>query len=755
MRKIVKTIGLVPFIFLICIGQIYAQEGSNKPTYKDYIFQVTASGCKGEHPQRRQTGFLIKQEGKSFIATALHGVIGCASWEANIVGGKKHEGLEIAKVDIRHDVALLGFDSDPYESGEGLVVERNLPKENDRDVIIRGYPKQAPDLNTYELTITESITNDLRTILSRSSEYMSSLAALRVRKSPDIDEQVLQFQGVLVPGYSGAPVFNREDHVIGIANGGLKVEDQTAWAIPWESIELKEVGEVQKDYDNLKHGDVSALLSAVFSQNNPALLIKDLRQLDLTFIDKTGSHQASIPVQVFEGIETWYRLGSQNIDLALGGAIKIAENGVPIADGKFEEVLFSKDNKYSFQVEDTRFGFLALHVKPMDGSACAFKVRVTEQGKDNPLNDVRAEITVNSDEEIQTYLGVRQLNGSYLFKFVCNYPVTVYLTLSHDYYYPHDAERFRLHKNAYRERELDPKPEYDKCRYAQGYFVREGDTLWDIAEEKGLAEKFREVTKKLFEIANEKNKEDPKSYAAISHPDRWLVPHTCIYIATENEITASFVNEDKRPSIYYYGFNLKEPPFNNSIIRRAFSLAVDREKIVGIITPERRPATTFTPPDLLGQDLSGKVVGLPFNPDKASALLADAGYAEGQSFPQVTLAYMKDRANEAVANAVVDMWQDHLGVNVKLQSFDNYEDYKELLNSDHPPSIFFMTWTADDPDDFLNTTFQKNRVPGGGQFNNDDFNRFVLENLYVKAEKILVEQEAAVIPIFHIYRNQH
>lgn len=801
MQKIVKTIGLVPFIFLICIGQVYAQEGSNELPYRDYIFQVTASGCKGKESKRSLTGFLIKQEGKSFIATALHGVIGCESWEANIVGGKRHEGLEIAQVDIPHDVALLGFgqNSDPYGLGEGLVVERNLPKENDRDVIIRGYPKQSQLLIPYELRITEFITTTLRYILTRSEEYESALNGLKVRESPHIDKKVLYLQGVLVPGYSGAPVFNSEGHVIGIANGGLwKAEDVTAWAIPWQIITPIEVGRIQEDYDNLKDADVSPLLSsAVFSQNDPALL--NLRQLDLTFIDKTGSPQAPIRVQVFEGIETWYPLplSSQNIDLALVSAIKIAENDVPIADGNFKYAFLSRDEKLLFRV-DTRFGFPSLHVKPNESSsACAFKVKVREQGKTSPLDNVRAEITLIFEKEAPTYLGVQQADGGYLFNFVCKYPVTVELELSHDLYQSR-VQEMCLSGYTCTTKYLKPILEYDKCRDApQGYFVREGDTLWDIAEEKGLAKKFREVTKKLFEIANEKHEEDPKSYAAISDRDR-LQPRTCIYIATENEITKRFatdaeinskiepskqtssvaelaptipwlpLNEDKIPSIYYYGFNLKEPPFNNSIIRQAFSLAVDRKKIVGI-APEQRPATTFTPPDVLGRDLYGEV-GLPFNPDKASALLADAGYAEGQSFPQVTLAYMKDRANEAVAKVVVDMWQDHLGVNVKLQSFDNFEDYKELLDSDHPPSIFLMIWAADytDPDNFLNTTFQKNRVPGGGQFNNDDFNRKVLEaekkpedppsrqDLYVKAEQILVEQEAAVIPIFHFYfyRNQ-
>jgi len=230
------------------------------------------------------------------------------------------------------------------------------------------------------------------------------------------------------------------------------------------------------------------------------------------------------------------------------------------------------------------------------------------------------------------------------------------------------------------------------------------------------------------------------------------------------------LDENAVPGVYYYGFNVAKPPFDNRLVRQAFALAVDRQAIAslanGLGFTQARPATTFTPPDVLGRDLYEQV-GLPFDPARARELLAEAGYPNGEGFPQVTLVFNYKEAHEAIASAVVTMWRDHLGVNVGLESVDDWDAYLERLDTD-APAIFRFGWAADynDPDNFLVPVFHSTGDSNRTHFANAEFNRLVEQAsaaandpakrqvLYIQAERILCEQEAAIIPIYHSYYKE-
>ena len=224
-------------------------------------------------------------------------------------------------------------------------------------------------------------------------------------------------------------------------------------------------------------------------------------------------------------------------------------------------------------------------------------------------------------------------------------------------------------------------------------------------------------------------------------------------------------DENKRPYTIYYGFDLTRPPFDDLRVRRAFALAVDRQAVADLVKSEfddrALPATTFTPPDVLGRYLYGDV-GFLFDPDQARRLLAEAGYPEGQGFSQVSLLLIARPVDIAVAETVIAMWRELLGVEVPLEIADNWDGYMERLRSD-VPHLFRMGWVGEENDPTLCVAefATGGRLSPLGHFSNAPFDRLIEQAaaaadnpprrqvLYIQAERILCEQEAAIIPLYH------
>jgi oligopeptide transport system substrate-binding protein len=177
------------------------------------------------------------------------------------------------------------------------------------------------------------------------------------------------------------------------------------------------------------------------------------------------------------------------------------------------------------------------------------------------------------------------------------------------------------------------------------------------------------------------------------------------------------------------------------------------------------PATTLTPPGTLGRDLYAEV-GTMFDPQRARDLLIEAGYSDPSAFPPVTFivsAYGETApgARFNIANTMVDMWRDTLGVSVQVEVIQKFKDYGDRLVT-NPPELFWYGWVADvnDPDNFLRAMFHSGSQYNYGKFSNSDFDRLVAraarsknpaerQELYILAERLLCEIEAALIPLYH------
>ncbi len=105
----------------------------------------------------------------------------------------------------------------------------------------------------------------------------------------------------------------------------------------------------------------------------------------------------------------------------------------------------------------------------------------------------------------------------------------------------------------------------------------------------------------------------------------------------DDPVLSQELNIGPRASTTYVGFTMDKAPFDDVLVRKAFSAAIDRETMVKDVVGSGVPATQFAPPGIFGAP--DPEVGLPTDVAQAQAWLAEAGYPDGEGFPTVTYRY--------------------------------------------------------------------------------------------------------------------
>ncbi len=202
-------------------------------------------------------------------------------------------------------------------------------------------------------------------------------------------------------------------------------------------------------------------------------------------------------------------------------------------------------------------------------------------------------------------------------------------------------------------------------------------------------------------------------------------------------------------------FNTTRPPFGDARVRRALSLAIDREAIAAsVLRGAQNPARSFTPPDCAGYTAKSKV---PTDNEAARRLLAEAGFPGGSGLPTLDLQVRNDEYQPRIAEVLQAAWKKELGVNITLTPLEQktWVQNQQTLNY----TISGAGWIGDfvDPVTFLDLF-----VSGGG--NNwtgwaspayDELIRqaantaspAIRQGYFQQAETLLLEQ-APVAPVY-------
>jgi oligopeptide transport system substrate-binding protein len=217
----------------------------------------------------------------------------------------------------------------------------------------------------------------------------------------------------------------------------------------------------------------------------------------------------------------------------------------------------------------------------------------------------------------------------------------------------------------------------------------------------------------------------------------------------------------------YVAFNNVLEPFKDVKVRQALARAIDRDTLANaVLGGTVSPTDRILPAGFPASDLP--IDGLDFDAAAAKDLLSQAG-VDPASF-SFTLTYGVEGDNERVVTVLQSMWQENLGISVKLDPLE-LGTYSQRLNDmyldpEKGMQSYYSIWGADypDPQNFLSLQLQTGVGNNNGHYSNEEFDRLTKEadttvddfakraDLYNKAEQIAVT-EVGWLPLFNAKVN--
>jgi ABC-type transport system substrate-binding protein len=175
---------------------------------------------------------------------------------------------------------------------------------------------------------------------------------------------------------------------------------------------------------------------------------------------------------------------------------------------------------------------------------------------------------------------------------------------------------------------------------------------------------------------------------------------------------APYLRRVGQMNVFGERMNVTRPPFNDVRVRRALNYAFNKAHIVRLLFGTATVAHGVLPPGMPGRDEALRPY--PYDPARAKALLAEAGYPDGFEVEYVTLP--GDEPRKLAASLQADMAKIGVRLKVKVYSLQAY--FGTVGSKDGPP-FSFTSWLQDypDPTSFIDTRFHSRTIAEQGSVN--------------------------------------
>ena len=213
----------------------------------------------------------------------------------------------------------------------------------------------------------------------------------------------------------------------------------------------------------------------------------------------------------------------------------------------------------------------------------------------------------------------------------------------------------------------------------------------------------------------------------------------------------------------YIYMNLDVEPLNDVRVREAINLAVNREELCQIVGSDTEPTYNLVAKYMKDKNTGEYFVdeaAQPFEEDvaKAQQLLAEAGYPDGEGFPELTYSYPTLEMDSDTAQVIQEQLKENLNITINLEAQELQANYSTRYAGDF--DLCRMNWTADfaDPYTYLSMLLSNSTYNCSGiddpeydsivAASNSESDPAKRSELLHQAEQLAVGEQFYIIPLF-------
>ncbi len=213
----------------------------------------------------------------------------------------------------------------------------------------------------------------------------------------------------------------------------------------------------------------------------------------------------------------------------------------------------------------------------------------------------------------------------------------------------------------------------------------------------------------------------------------------------------------------YIYMNLNVTPLNDVRVREALNLAVNREELCRIVGSDTEPTYNLVAKYMTDRSTGEYFVdgaAQPFeeNVQRAQELLAEAGYPNGEGFPELTYYYPTLEMDSDTAQVIQEQLKENLNITINLEAQELQANYSTRYSGNF--DLCRMNWTADfaDPYTYLSMLLSNSTYNCSG-INDPEYDAIVEQSnsesdpvkraeLLHQAEQLAVGEQFYIIPLF-------
>jgi oligopeptide transport system substrate-binding protein len=197
-------------------------------------------------------------------------------------------------------------------------------------------------------------------------------------------------------------------------------------------------------------------------------------------------------------------------------------------------------------------------------------------------------------------------------------------------------------------------------------------------------------------------------------------------------------------------------PYDNVDLRRAISMAINREEITErIFEGTRKPADGWVHPLIKGYQKNQCGEYCTYNPQKAKEYFAKSGYTG-----EIVLQSNTDGGHQEWAEAVANSIKNTLSVEARFVPSTSFGEFRQKVNAHEMTGMYRAGWIADYPaiENWLTPLYRTGSSSNDGLYSNPAFDAKLAEadkapseeqaiKLYLEAERMLAP-DMPVIPLW-------